>query len=35
MSNAKVTLVDIANIGDKVLDTYNIDERWVLKKTRS
>jgi hypothetical protein len=32
MSNAKVTLADIAN---KVLDTYNIDEKWVLKKMRS
>jgi hypothetical protein len=32
MSNAKVALVDIA---DKVLDTYNTNERWVVKKMRS
>ncbi len=32
MSNAKVTLKDIK---DRVLDTYNTNERWVVKKMRS
>jgi hypothetical protein len=32
MSNAKVTLIDIA---DKVLDIYNTNEGWVVKKMRS
>jgi hypothetical protein len=32
MSNAKVALV---NIADKVLDTYNTNERWVIKKMKS
>jgi hypothetical protein len=31
MLDARVTLVDIAN---KVLDTYNTDERWVVKKMK-
>jgi hypothetical protein len=31
MSNAKVTLVDIA---DKVPNTYNTNEGWVVKKMR-
>jgi hypothetical protein len=31
MSNAKVTLVDIA---DKVLDTYNTNEGWVVKNMK-
>jgi hypothetical protein len=29
MSNAKITLT---NIVDRVLDTYNLDEGWVVKK---
>jgi len=32
MSNARITLVKITN---KVLDTYNINEGWVVKKMRS
>jgi hypothetical protein len=32
MSNAKVTLV---NIVDRVPNTYNTNERWVVKKMRS
>ncbi len=32
MSNARIILVDIANI---VPDTYNTNERWVVKKMRS
>jgi hypothetical protein len=32
MFDARVTLEDITN---KVLDIYNIDERWVVKKMRS
>jgi hypothetical protein len=32
MSNARVTLVDIAN---RVPNTYNTNERWVVKKMRS
>jgi hypothetical protein len=32
MSDAKVELVDIA---DRVLDIYNTNEGWVVKKTRS
>jgi hypothetical protein len=31
MSNAKVTLV---NIADTILDTYNTNEGWVVKKMR-
>ncbi len=31
MSDAKVALVDIAN---KVLDIYNTNERWVVKKMK-
>jgi hypothetical protein len=32
MSDARITLVDIAN---RVPNTYNIDEGWVVKKMRS
>jgi hypothetical protein len=32
MSDATLTLVDIAN---KILDTYNTNEGWVVKKMRS
>jgi len=32
MSNAKITLAEISN---RVLDTYNTNEGWVLKKMRS
>ncbi len=32
MSNARVALAYIAN---RVLDTYNTNERWVVKKMRS
>jgi hypothetical protein len=32
MSNAKVTLVEIVN---RVIDTNNTNERWVVKKMRS
>jgi hypothetical protein len=32
MFNARVAL---ANITDRVHDTYNTDERWVVKKMRS
>jgi hypothetical protein len=32
MFDAKVTLVEIANI---VLDTYNTNEGWVVKKMKS
>jgi hypothetical protein len=32
MSNARVTLAKIAN---RVLNTYNTYERWVVKKMRS
>jgi hypothetical protein len=32
MPNAKIAL---ANIIDRVLDTYNINERWVVNKMRS
>jgi hypothetical protein len=32
MFDAKVAL---ANIVDRVLDTYNTNERWVVKKMRS
>jgi hypothetical protein len=32
MSNARVTLVDIVN---RVPNTYNTNERWVVKKMRS
>jgi hypothetical protein len=32
MSDAKVTLV---NIADRVPNTYNTNERWVVKKMRS
>jgi hypothetical protein len=32
MFNAKVTLTDITN---RVFDTYNTNERWVVKKMRS
>jgi hypothetical protein len=32
MLNARVALVDITN---RVLDTYNTNERWVVKKMRS
>jgi hypothetical protein len=32
MLDAKVALV---NIADKVSNTYNTNERWVVKKTRS
>jgi len=31
MSDAKVTLADIVN---RVPDTYNTNERWVMKKTK-
>jgi hypothetical protein len=32
MLNARVAL---ANIADRVLDTYNTNERWVIRKMRS
>ncbi len=32
MSNVRITLVDIA---DRVHDTYNTNEGWVVKKMRS
>jgi hypothetical protein len=32
MPNARVALVDMA---DRVHDTYNTNERWVVKKMRS
>jgi hypothetical protein len=32
MSNVRITLVDIAN---KILDTYNTNEEWVVKKMKS
>ncbi len=32
MLNAKVALTDITN---RVFDTYNTNERWVVKKMRS
>jgi hypothetical protein len=32
MSDAKVALVDIAN---RILNTYNTNEGWVVKKMRS
>jgi hypothetical protein len=32
MTDAKVAL---ANIADRVPNTYNINERWVVKKMRS
>jgi hypothetical protein len=32
MLNAKVALIDIV---DRVLDTYNTNERWVVKKMKS
>jgi hypothetical protein len=32
MLDAKVTL---ANIVDRILDTYNNNEKWVVKKMRS
>jgi hypothetical protein len=32
MSDATLTLVDIAN---KILDIYNTNEGWVVKKMRS
>jgi hypothetical protein len=31
MSNARITLVDIT---DRILDTYNTNERWVVKKKK-
>ncbi len=32
MSNAKIALSDIV---DRILDTYNTNEGWVVKKMRS
>jgi hypothetical protein len=32
MSNAIMALVDIV---DRILDTYNVNERWVVKNLRS
>ncbi len=31
MSDARITLVDIV---DRVPDTYNTNERWIVKKMR-